>query len=53
MSKLEENQLNLIKIIENVNNMEGLFETVKAEMEQVGDISRAMRNLKEVEREVS
>lgn len=51
--RLEVNQANLGKIVENVGGMKHLFDTVKSEVEKVGDVSRAVNGFAEVDKLVS
>lgn len=49
-ARLEDNQQNLLKIIENVNGMRELFVTVAMEVRKVGDLGKALPNLTQVNR---
>lgn len=48
--RLEDNQVNLLKIIENGDSMQRLFQIVKEEMDKVGDVSRAIDGFREVDK---
>ncbi len=47
-ARLEDNQQNLLKIIDNVGGMHKLFRTVAKEVKKVGDITKALPNFAQV-----